>query len=76
MFHPLYSEEGITWVYITNAGCNPSWINRQPIFIHINDSLLSIEEAIRLEYITTSDLDNALLLAVYQKSNRSEWIEN
>ncbi|XMB67820.1 hypothetical protein RI065_04720 [Mycoplasmatota bacterium zrk1] len=43
MEHPLYVKDGITWVYFTSAGCNPDWINRQPIFVHINDSLLSIE---------------------------------
>ncbi len=55
----VYEDEGFTYRYFTNAGCNPNWIDTTPIYLNVDKSLISVEMAIDLGYITVTDLEES-----------------
>ena len=60
-FWNLYEKDSIIHGYTTNFGCNPEWISNEPLYVLVNNSLLTVRESIELNYVTISDLEKAKL---------------
>ncbi len=58
-FWKVYEDEEFIYEYVTNVGCNPSWIDATPIYLKVDKSLISVEMAINLGYITVTDLEES-----------------